>query len=60
MARHNPNTKYGRRKNREEAQRNIDNYDDKEKFVFWILNFIFVVVALIICFIVIAMGGELK
>jgi len=28
---YNPNSKYGRRKNREQAQRNINNYNDKEK-----------------------------
>lgn len=32
MESHNPNTKYGRRKNREEAQRNIDNYSEDEKW----------------------------
>lgn len=55
MASHNPNTKYGRRKNREEAQRNIDNYTPGQKM--WyniavgcatiILLFIFAVITII-------------
>lgn len=28
---YNPNSKYGRRKNREQALRNINNYNNKEK-----------------------------
>ena len=31
MASHNPNTRYGRRKNREEFQRNYQNKSPKEK-----------------------------
>ena len=60
MARHNPNTKYGRRKNREEAQRNIENYSDDEKMTYNLFMGCFVFVALIICLIVVAFGGSLK
>lgn len=46
MKRYNPNTKYGRRKNRETAQRNIDNYNDDEKFKHGLFNGCFVLIVL--------------
>lgn len=60
MARHNPNTKYGRRKNREEAQTNINNYNDEEKLRYNFFMGCFVIVVFIICIIVIAFGGKIK
>jgi len=53
MASHNPNTKYGRRKNREEAQRNIDNYSEDEKWRYNIMMGCSTVILLLIAAVVI-------
>ncbi|CAL2101438.1 protein of unknown function [Tenacibaculum sp. 190130A14a] len=64
MARHNPNTQYGRRKNREEAFNRYRNLKGKEKEeydkIYNTIYIIFFVLVVIIGFVVISMGGELK
>jgi len=64
MASHNPNTKYGRRKNREELHRKYSNMSGREKSDFdstvWILRFVLFIIAMAVCLIVIMCGGTIK
>lgn len=61
---YNPNTAYGRKKIREEFQRRYANMSEQEKKEFDKMNntgqFIWFVIAIIICIIVIALGGKIR
>lgn len=64
MASHNPNTKQGRRKNKEEFQKNYnqktqDEKDELDSMIWW-GRFVLFIIIIIVCFIVIALGGEIN
>ncbi|WP_299681080.1 hypothetical protein [uncultured Tenacibaculum sp.] len=64
MPSYNPNTKYGRRKNREEFQRNYNNKTEEEKRKLdqqvGCARFVLFIIAMIVCFVIIALGGKIK
>lgn len=61
MRRYNPNTKYGRKKAREQAYNNIANYTQEEKDEFdkikFGCNFVIVVVFFVVCILILAISG---
>lgn len=61
---YNPNTAYGRRKLREQYQINYTNKTPEEKrehdkSVWW-MQFVWFIIAMIICLIVISLGGKIN
>ncbi|WP_336716344.1 hypothetical protein [Chryseobacterium mucoviscidosis] len=64
MKKHNPNTKYGRRKAREDFNRRYNNMSEKERSSFdfnvGCAKFVLFIVAMIICLICVAMGISIK
>lgn len=64
MASYNPNTKYGRRKNREEVQQKYNRMSQREKREFDdsvnFLRFILFIIVMLGCLIVIMCGGKIR
>lgn len=61
---YNPNSKYGRKKYREDFQKRYNNMPKKEKdeldSMIWWGRIILFVIVIIVCLIVIALGGKIK
>lgn len=61
MRQYNPYTKYGRRKAREQAQQNIDNYTAEEKKEYKKIElgcgFVFIIIFIIVCILIGLIAG---